>query len=269
MVRVVHISSVLGESLSAEQRDNFAQNGCLHFPRFLDPHAVKAILEAVNELGERWASEGRGSVNGTPLKYGLDLIGKPMVQRFCFASQHHPVLAELLRDPRFNTLLELVGGNARLGTHEKDGLVINHYVNTEGSKFTQMGWHTDAIRDLFLGRRILPMLNVGIHLDDQNPRNGGLRLLPGTHHQSVRGMLFRKRYFLDTEPDPNEVAFDIKAGDLTIHDGRLWHRVQRSALVGESSRRRVMYIPIVNGPYQPRSEQSRTPFYHRFQHLVK
>lgn len=269
MVRVVDISSTLGESLSAEQRESFARNGCLHFPRFLDPHAVTAILEAVNELGKRWSTEGRSVVNGTPLKYGKDLNGKPMVQRFCFASQHHPVLAELLCDPRFSTLLELVGGNARLGTHEKDGLVINHYVNTEGSKFTQMGWHTDALRDLFYGRGIRPMLNVGIHLDDQDPRNGGLRLLPGTHRQGLRSMLFRKRYFLDNDPDPNEVAFDIKAGDLTIHDGRLWHRVQRSSLVGESSRRRVMYIPIVNGAYQPRSEQSRTPFYHRFQHLVK
>jgi len=37
-----------------------------------------------------------------------------------------------------------------------------------------MGWHTNALRDVFLGRKIMPMLNVGIHLDDQEPCNGGL-----------------------------------------------------------------------------------------------
>jgi ectoine hydroxylase-related dioxygenase (phytanoyl-CoA dioxygenase family) len=162
-----------------------------------------------------------------------------------------------------------VGKGARLGINEKDGLVVNHYVNTDASKFTQMGWHTDSVRDIFLGKKILPMLNVGIHLDDQDPRNGGLRLLPGTQNQNLWNMLFRKKSFLDNEPDADEVAFDIKAGDLTVHDGRCWHRVERSHLTGAASRRRVMYIPIIAGKYTPKSEKSPTPFYHRFQHLVK
>ncbi len=269
MVRVVDVSSTLGEHLTAEQRETFTRNGFLHFRPFLDPGAVKTILRAVDELGQRWTANGVRLVNGTPIKYGRDMDGGPFVQRYAFASQHHEVLAALMSDPRFNALLSLVGPGARLGTHEKDGLVINHYVNTPSSNFTQMGWHTDALRDLFLGRRIGPMLNVGIHLDDQDPRNGGLRLLPGTHAQNLRSMLFRKRYFMDTQPDPDEVAFDIRAGDLTVHDGRLWHRVQRSRLVGEASRRRVMYIPVVSGAYQPKSDKSRTPIYHRLQHLVK
>lgn len=43
----------------------------------------------------------------------------------------------------------------------------------------------------------------------------------------------------------------------------------QSKLVGEPSRRRVMYIPIVNGPFMPKSAESKTPFYHRFQGFVK
>lgn len=63
--------------------------------------------------------------------------------------------------------------------------------------------------------------------------------------------------------DPNEIGFNIDAGDLTVHDGRLWHRVQRSAFFGEESRRRVMYIPIVTGAYKPKHANSATPFYHK------
>ncbi|HEX2617162.1 MAG TPA: phytanoyl-CoA dioxygenase family protein [Flavobacteriales bacterium] len=267
--RTINSSSALEAGITPIQRAAFERDGFLHFKGFLNADAVADMRRAIDELEARWVREGVTVVNGTPVKFGRNATGGPMIQRFSFASLHHPAFAELLRDPRFQALLQLVDGDARLGTHEKDGLVINHYLNTEGSNFTQMGWHTDAIRDLFLGKRIGPMLNVGIHLDDQDPRNGGLRLLPGTHHQGLRGMLFHKRYYVDKDPDPREVAFDIQAGDLTVHDGRLWHRVQRSSLVGEASRRRVMYIPIINGPYQPRSAKSRTPFYHRFQHMVK
>lgn len=269
MARIIEASAPLGTSLSAEQKSFFARNGIIHFPGFINRDAVTAIWRAVEEVQSTWIAEGREKINGIPIKYGNDVDGKRIVQRFAFANQHHPVLAELLKDPRFNTLLGFVGPAARLGVNEKDGLVVNHYVNTDASKFTQMGWHTDSVRDIFLGKKILPMLNVGIHLDDQDPRNGGLRLLPGTHEQNMWNMLFRKTNFLNNDPDPKEVAFEIKAGDLTVHDGRCWHRVERSRLTGEASRRRVMYIPIIAGDYSPKSEKSSTPFYHHFQRFVK
>lgn len=268
-MRIIEASTTLGPELTAHQRGLFARDGALHFKRFLGPQAVADIIKAIGEVEQQWVNEEVRTVRGTPVKYGKDMDGRPMVQRFAFASHYHAVLAEVLQDPRLKAILQLVGDDARLGTEEKDGLVINHYLNASGSGFTEMGWHTDSIRDLFLGKRVGPMLNVGFHLDDQDPANGGLRFLPGTHRQGLGGMLFHKRYFMDKRADPREAAFAIEAGDLTVHDGRMWHRVQRSALVGEASRRRVMYIPVINGSYAPKTAESRTPFYHRFQHLVK
>lgn len=266
---IIDASTALEPELTSHQRALFARDGALHFKQFLQPRTVTDIILAMHEVEQRWLRDGVTTVRGTPLKFGHDLDGSPMVQRFAFASLYHPMLEELLRDPRLNALLQLVGDGARMGTEEKDGLVINHYLNTESSGFTEMGWHTDSIRDVFLGKRVGPMLNVGFHLDDQDPANGGLRFLPGTHRQGFGGMLFRKRYFMDKHADPREAAFAIQAGDLTVHDGRMWHRVQRSALVGEASRRRVMYIPVINGTYSPKTAHSSTPFYHRFQYLVK
>ena len=133
-----------------------------------------------------------------------------------------------------------------MGVNEKDGLVVNHYVNVEGSAFSQMGWHTDSLRDVFYGKRIGPMLNMGLHLDGTQATNGGLRVLPGTHRQGLWKMLFRKTYYKtyykDVFDDPDEVAIETEAGDLTVHDGRMWHRVVQSLLTGEASRRRVMYV---------------------------
>jgi len=269
VTRIVEASSPLGASLTLEQKQFFHTHGIIHLPGFISRDTVDALWKACEAIQERWIGDDVKVVNGIPVKWGQDVDGKQIVQRFAFANQHSPILAEFLRDPRFESLLELVGPGARLGINEKDGLVVNHYVNTDASMFTQMGWHTDSVRDIFLGKKILPMLNVGIHLDDQDPRNGGLRILPGTHEQNIWNMLFRKTNFLNHVEDEREVAFEIKAGDLTIHDGRCWHRVERSKLTGDASRRRVMYIPIIAGSYSPKSEKSPTPFYHRFSHLVK
>jgi ectoine hydroxylase-related dioxygenase (phytanoyl-CoA dioxygenase family) len=260
---------ILGDTISHEQKKFFDEYGFIHFENFITPEAVQSIIKASAEVEKKWIDKDVKKVNGVPIKYGVDLDGKPIVQRFAFINQHHPVLAEFLKDPRFNILLELIGEGARLGETEKDGMVFNHYVNGPGSKFTQMGWHVDGLRDIFQGTKLNPMLNVGIHLSNLKPENGGLRLIPGTHKQGLYDLLFRKKHFLDNHPDKNEVPIVPKAGDLTIHDGRLWHRVAKSTVVGEESRRRVIYIPIITGKYEPKNENSPTLFYQRFAGPVK
>jgi phytanoyl-CoA hydroxylase len=257
------------KKLTDEQIDFFNKWGFIHFSGFLQQESVDAIIRASIEVQNNWIANDVKKINGVPIKYGRDLNGELIVQRFAFISQHHPVLSALLLDPRFTSILQLLGADARIGENEKDGMVLNHYINSPGSKFTRMGWHTDGLRDLFLGQKLSRMLNVGVHLSNLEPENGGLRLIPGTHRQSLYKMLFRKKYFLDNSPDPEEIAILPKAGDLTIHDGRLWHRVAQSTVVGESSRRRVIYIPFIAGKYAPKHENSATPVYQRLSGVVK
>jgi phytanoyl-CoA hydroxylase len=259
----------LGAEITAEQQDFFNRHGFIHFKRFIEPQTVTDIIKASKEVEQRWASNNMEKVNGVPIKYGKDVDGSTIVQRFAFINQHHSLLSEFTFDPRFKTLLTLAGDGARLGTDEKDGMVFNHYVNSNQSSFTKMGWHTDGLRDIFHGQKLNPMLNVGIHLSDAKPENGGLRILPGTHKQSLYQMLFRKKYFLDNNADENEIAITPEAGDLTIHDGRLWHRVAQSSVTGEQSRRRVIYIPIISGKFEPKHEGSPTAFYQRFAGIVR
>jgi ectoine hydroxylase-related dioxygenase (phytanoyl-CoA dioxygenase family) len=259
----------LGNTITAEQQHFFNQHGFIHFKEFIKADTVQDIIKASEQVQQHWLANNVQKVNGVPIKYGKDIDGASIVQRFAFINQHHPLLSEFAHDPRFDTLLSLIGDGARLGTTEKDGMVFNHYVNSGESSFTKMGWHTDGLRDIFHGAKLNPMLNVGIHLDTLLPENGGLRVLPGTHEQSVYGMLFRKRYFMDHRADKREIAITPKAGDLTIHDGRLWHRVAQSTIIGEASRRRVIYIPIIAGKYQPKHQDSPTALYQRFAGLVK
>ena len=259
----------LANQLTDEQINFFNQYGFIHFKNFINPETVSSIIDASKQVQQKWIDNDLQKVNGVPIKYGKDLDGSPIVQRFAFINQHHQTLSGLLLDPRFNGLLPLAGDGARLGTEEKDGMVFNHYINGPESKFTKMGWHTDGLRDIFYGAKLNPMLNVGIHLSTLKPENGGLKIIPGTHKQSIYQMLFRKKYFLDNKPDPEEVSITPEAGDLTIHDGRLWHRVAESSIRGEESRRRVIYVPIIAGKYAPKDENSPTVFYQRFAGIVK
>jgi ectoine hydroxylase-related dioxygenase (phytanoyl-CoA dioxygenase family) len=200
-------------------------------------------------------------INGVPIKYGVDENGETIVQRFAFTNQHSEAVSRFANNPALDALRVLMPEGARLGLEEKDGVVFNHYVNSEGSNFYHMGWHTDSARDIFYGKKVAPMLNIGFYLDDSTADKGGLRVLPGTHKQGLWDLLFRKKYYLNNYDDKNEVLVEAKAGDLVIHDGRIWHRVAPSPLTGAASRRRVMYIPMIVGKYNPKTEKSTTPLY--------
>ncbi|WP_343306211.1 phytanoyl-CoA dioxygenase family protein [Chitinophaga niabensis] len=255
-------------TITNPQLQYFRKHGIIQFKNFVDRNTVQRFIRETENVQDQLLRYDIKKVNGIPLKFGQDETGAPFIQRIAFASQYSDTLSNFLKDKRLRALTQLLAPyDGRIGENEKDGLVVNHYVNTEESQFKQLGWHTDSPRDLFLGSRIMPMLNVGLHLDDCPLENGGLRVLPGTHHQGLFRLLFRKKYFIDNDPDKKEVGFDIEAGDLTIHDGRLWHRVQQSPFYGEKSRRRVMYIPIITGAYQPKHADSPTPFYHKLAQL--
>ncbi len=254
----------LGTELSAEQKEFFDQNGFIHFKRFISKDKVTQLLSEAEKIQADWVNRDLKMINGVPIKYGKDVDGKKIVQRFAFLNQQSPLFAEILKDDRLKALFQFIGqADCRIGDSEKDGLVFNHYINTDNSNYSQLGWHTDALRDIFQGQKVMPMLNVGIHLDNSTTDNGGLRIIPGTHNKGIGTLLFRKVYFISHKPDKKELGLNVEAGDLTVHDGRLWHRVARSPFVGEKSRRRVMYVPIITGKFIPRSENSKPLLYQR------
>ena len=257
------------DAYTDEQARFLDEHGFIRFRNFLTMDEVNMIRDELKRVEADWIAEGRELVNGIPIKYGTDGEGKKFVNRFAFTSLFSPKLHALLKDERFEKVRLICGENFRIGEEEKDGVVVNNYLNVPGSNYTKLGWHVDALRDVFYGRMPQPMWNVGVYLDDSHRDKGALRLLPGTHKQGLLGLFLGKRHFMDHDDDPREVLVEADAGDLTLHDGRLWHRVARSSLYGEPSRRRTMYIPYLDGPVEKKDEQSGTPFYHRFSRKIR
>lgn len=252
----------LGEEITPEQAEFLDVHGFLHFKHVLSPDEVKTINDEADRIEREWIAEKRKWVFGIPLFIGRREDGGQAIQRLCFSSVFSPSISDVVRDKRFRPLLGLVGDDARVGEREKDGVVINTNINQAGSAYPRLGWHTDGLRDLFYLRMPQAMLNFGLHLTDCPKENGGLRLIPGTHKQGFWSMAFGKAHFVDHRVDKNEIAVETHAGDMTVHDGRLWHRVQQSPFTGQESYRRTMYVPYQTGPYEPKSETSKTPAYH-------
>jgi hypothetical protein len=259
----------LGSVITPEQRAFLDRHGFLHFPRVATSDEVAMIGDEMARIEREWFAEGRTRVFGIPLFFGKDEAGNPWLQRLAFTSVFSEKIRAFVRDARFRPILDLVGSDARIGDAEKDGVVINRYLNVPGSVYPRLGWHTDGLRDLFYGRMPQRMLNIGLHLDHCTRDNGGLRLIPGSHTQGFWAMCFRKTYFVSHDDDPAELCVETEPGDLTVHDGRLWHRVARSQFVGAPSLRRSMYLPYLTGPYEPKSDDSPTPFYHRLGEWVR
>ena len=257
----------LGETITDEQLAFLEEHGFLIFEQVASTEEVELILGEMERIQTEWIASERKTVRGIPLFYGKGPGGTKIVQRMPFTSCFSDVVKSFVRDPRFEPIRKMIGENARVGDEEKDGVVFNRYVNVPGSVYPRLGWHTDGLRDLFYFRKPQRMLNVGLHFTECTKDTGGLRLIPGSHNQGFFSFCFKKAYFISHKADPNEIAIETKPGDLTIHDGRLWHRVQESPHTGEKSWRYSMYLPYLTDAYQPKTEKSKMPVYHHITRL--
>lgn len=254
----------LQDSVTPLQKAYLDHHGFLVFDQVVSTPEVAKLQEEILAVQAKLLGSGTTQVFGVPVWVGEDPDGKPYMQRTGFFSVQSEWAHDLFTSARFEAVRALIGTDARIGEREKDGVVVNRYVNARGSLRPNLGWHTDAMRDLFYNWKVPgPMLNIGIHMDRIRPEDGGLRLLPGTHRDPFLLMAFRKPYFVAHKPDRREVAVETWPGDLTVHDGRAWHRVQTSPHEGWKSERTSLYIPYVNDAYAPKDENSKPMWYLR------
>jgi hypothetical protein len=267
--RVISIPDFeLGDRITPEQADFLETYGFIRFKRFVPRARALALYGSVLEVDKALVASGREVMNGVPLIFGKRDDGTRYVQRIPFASMQSPALHELIMDPRFRAITDIAGPGFRIGEEERDGMVVNRFRNEPGAKYKRLGWHTDSLRDLFYLEKPRRYLNVGFYFTDSPLEVGGLRVLPCTHHQPISSMITRKVHFVDDKPDPYELAITAEAGDLTIHDGRIWHRTALATLQGDASERCVSYLPLMEGPLKKKHEGSATPFYFRLKSLV-
>lgn len=263
----VNSKFTLGDTITPEQHAFYQKYGFVIFRQAFSPEEVQTIRDGIVEATNELVAEGREFINGVPVKYGMDNQGKIVPQRTPFMNILSQKVNAMVSHERLKPLLQFIPGS-RFGLLERDGVVINHYIAGAKSKFKKLGWHTDSIRDLFYFEKVRPMLNVGLHIYPSSLEQGGLRVLPGTHNGGLWNLLFRRGYIFDNKPDADELIVSVEPGDVTIHDGRMWHRAA-GPTVAVKGERKSLYFPILCGPVRKKSSESSVPFYLRFMSGLK
>src|SRR5689334_24835867 len=102
----------LSDALGREPLGFLAKHGFLHFNNFISRETVSDIRAEIRVIEDRFVEKQVEKINGVPIKYGTDVDGRKIIQRFPFSSQQSPLLSEFIQDPRFQSLFPLLGDDA-------------------------------------------------------------------------------------------------------------------------------------------------------------
>ena len=203
--------------LTSQQLDFYRREGYLVVHDVLDATELERLRAAMFAL----VDGARGVSDHTDL-YDLEdshTPESPRVRRLKLPHRHHPAFAELIRSPKVLALLTpLLGPSVRMHTCK---------LNLKSAAYgAPVEWHQDWA---FYPHTNDDVLAMGVMLDDFEPDNGPMMVVPGTqfgpihdHHQS--GVFVGA---IDPTLVRDELARAVpliaKAGSITLHHARLIH----------------------------------------------
>jgi ectoine hydroxylase-related dioxygenase (phytanoyl-CoA dioxygenase family) len=219
--------------LNSQQIASYRDGGYLVVEGVLDASRVAALRRVVDGL----VQAARAVTEHTDV-YDLEEThtpAEPRVRRIKQPHLRHPAFAALVADPVVVAILaDLIGPDIRLQ---------NTKLNLKGAGYgAPVEWHQDWA---FYPHTNDDVLAAGFYLDDCEPDNGPLLVVPGSH----RGPTWdhhAEGYFCGAL-DPEAAGLDVStavpltgpAGSMTIHHARLVHG--SAANVSERPRRLLLH----------------------------
>lgn len=216
-----------------------SDNGFLHFKGFFDQNRMIEISTQYNNTFHLASQKSKQELLSQSIIKGKR--NNAEIQRIPFLTKQTPFFQDIITREIYDRIKTISFQHHRIGFNENNGVVATKYNNTIGG-WSQMGWHTDIGNSFYYLTNRNHYYNIGLHLDKTDSKTGCLKILPGSHKQSIFSLYTKKVAFLDRRHDPKELNIETEPGDLTIHDGRLWHRVSKV-----SKTRRVIYFNLLKG----------------------
>jgi len=208
-----------------ELRARLAALGYLHVRGVFSPEEMDAADAEVDRL----AAMARPGDDES--WWVTDEAGRKVLCRLVYATLRSELLARLERDPRVHRLGTLLSDEHRVAPDRMEGsaVLIKQPGRTEG--LSNIPWHQDCGMG---GHAIFcPNVSVGIQLTGSNAGTGNLRVVPGSHGQTLHH-LWERRF-----QDAPVVAIDTEPGDVTVHVADVMHESPRPT--GDGGRR-TMYV---------------------------
>jgi ectoine hydroxylase-related dioxygenase (phytanoyl-CoA dioxygenase family) len=157
--------------------------------------------------------------------------GEPFAHYVCHLTEVSELARRATMHPAIvDAVTRLLGPDRWLLDDDRFGVVYQDARPGETSGYSRIGWHSDFQSGPHLD--IWPSVAFTIHVDGTSPRNGFLRVLPGSHRGGSDEMP------LGFEHVPGELALYCARGDVLLHHSDLWHSAARATDDGAGAIRR-------------------------------
>ncbi|MBL6454038.1 phytanoyl-CoA dioxygenase family protein [Belnapia sp. T6] len=203
--------------LTDAQKREYDEVGAIVVPDILSPEEVAELRRVTDSFVER-----ARDVSTHDAIYDLEdshTPAMPRVRRIKAPHLHHPAYAALVRHPRIIAVLQsLWGPDIRFDTAK---------LNMKSAGFgAAVEWHQDWA---FYPHTNDDLAAVGVMMDDMEPENGPLLIVPGSHKGPVFDHHAEGRFCGAMDPANHDVdyakavALTGKAGSITVHHVRAVH----------------------------------------------
>jgi len=216
--------------LSTEQVGFFERNGYLIARKLADKKVVSAIREAtVRDLAvEKQPLEYEAEVKYPGSPKSLDAPGGHTVRRLKSVYGRDPAIDAWAKAPEISVRIR------QLLNTKKPVLLRNHHnsIMTKQPEFSShTGWHQDV---RYWNYERPEFVNAWLALSHEDPLNGGMQLIPGTHRQDFSSIRYDKDKFLREDLAENRALIDqavlaeLEAGDVLFFHANLFHMAGRN-----------------------------------------
>ena len=162
--------------------------------------------------------------------WAVDASGADVLCRLVYASLRSEHLASLEHDPRVVRLGTLLSPDLALYPDRMEGASVLLKVGGETQGLSNIPWHQDCGMG---GHAVYcPSALVGMWLTGSSAETGNLKVVPGSHGQSLH-------YGWANRKDVPVVDIDTEPGDVTVHIADVMHASPKPTGAGG---RRTMYV---------------------------
>ena len=215
--------------ISPEQVEQYEEDGYLCSIRVVDDATAQCYRQTFNELEAR---EGRE-------KCQIGLLNRHIDQRFLWDVASNPIILDWME--------ALIGPNVLL--------LHSHVFCKYGPAEKFVAWHQDVT---YWGLEPPMAITAWFAIDDSDPDNGCMRVLPRSHRGEIlehgkstrAGNLLSVNQEVAVAEDAEASAVDLvlKAGEISIHHGRILHDSQPNRSTRRRSGFTIRYIPTTIQP---------------------
>jgi len=215
--------------LAFEQILEFKKQGYLVLPGFAAAQFCDAVVEFTKSELERQSMpiefEADIQYPGAPLSRADE--GGATARRLLMASARHPMLREWATTGALNSILHQLLGREVLLSQAHHNCIM-----TKQPAFSSVtGWHRDSRYWNFTRP---DLVSAWLALGDEQPENGCLLVLPGSHHWAIDADQLDARQFLRADIAKNKslldqaIAVPLRQGDLLLFHSNLFHAAGRN-----------------------------------------